>query len=163
MLPKTTDLCDQFENISDVALQIVAPMFKCFGKKPAFSGKIVTLKVFEDNSLVREVLSENGEGHVLVVDGGGSMRCALLGDQLGILAEKNGWQGVIVYGCIRDSADIDQLDIGVRALDTHPKKSVKKGVGEKNIAVAFGNVTFVPGHWLCADADGVIVAARALV
>jgi regulator of ribonuclease activity A len=163
MLLKTADLCDQFENAPDVSLQIVAPMFKCFGKKRAFSGKIVTLKVFEDNSLVREALSENGEGQVLVVDGGGSTRCALLGDQLGILAEKNSWQGVIVYGCIRDSADIDQLDIGVRALDTHPKKSVKKGAGEKNIAVTFGGVAFVPGHWLCADADGVIVAARALV
>jgi len=159
---KTTDLCDQFENAPDVALQVVAPMFKRFGKKQAFSGKIVTLKLFEDNSLVREALSENGNGQVLVVDGGGSMRCALLGDQLGILGEKNGWQGVIVYGCIRDSADIDQLDIGVRALDTHPKKSVKKGVGEKNVAVTFGGVTFTPGHWLCADEDGVIVALRAL-
>ncbi|MCL2297841.1 MAG: ribonuclease E activity regulator RraA [Proteobacteria bacterium] len=162
MLLKTPDLCDQFENTPDVSLQIVAPMFKRFGKKQAFSGKIVTLKIFEDNSLVREALSENGNGQILVVDGGGSMRCALLGDQLGILAEKNGWQGVIVYGCIRDSADIDQLDIGVRALDTHPKKSVKKGIGEKNIPVTFGGVTFTPGHWLCADADGVIVASRAL-
>ncbi|MDR0771135.1 MAG: ribonuclease E activity regulator RraA [Burkholderiales bacterium] len=160
---KTTDLCDQFENATEVSLQVVEPMFQCFGKKQAFSGKIMTLKIFEDNSLVREALSENGEGQVLVVDGGGSLRCALLGDQLGILAEKNGWQGVIVYGCIRDSADIDQLDIGVRALDTHPKKSVKKGVGEKNVAVTFGGVTFTPGHWLCADADGVIVAVRALV
>jgi regulator of ribonuclease activity A len=159
---KTTDLCDQFENASDVSLQVVAPMFKCFGKKQAFSGKIVTLKIFEDNSLVREALNESGSGQVLVVDGGGSMRCALLGDQLGILAEKNGWQGVVVYGCIRDSADINQLDIGVRALDTHPKKSVKKGIGEKNIIVTFGGVTFTPGHWLCADADGVIVASRAL-
>ncbi|MDR0246834.1 MAG: ribonuclease E activity regulator RraA [Burkholderiales bacterium] len=163
MTLKTTDLCDQFENTSDVSLQVVAPMFKCFGKKQTFSGKIVTLKIFEDNSLVREALNENGSGQVLVVDGGGSMRCALLGDQLGILAEKNGWQGVIVYGCIRDSADINQLDIGVRALDTHPKKSVKKGVGEKNSAVTFGSVTFTPGHWLCADADGVIVASRVLV
>ncbi|MDR2244757.1 MAG: ribonuclease E activity regulator RraA [Burkholderiales bacterium] len=159
---KTTDLCDQFENVPDVSLQVVAPMFKCFGKKRAFSGKIVTLKIFEDNSLVREALNENGDGQVLVVDGGGSMRCALLGDQLGILAEKNGWQGVVVYGCIRDSADIDQLDIGVRALDTHPKKSVKKGIGEKNSVVNFGGVTFTPGHWLCADADGVIVASWAL-
>ncbi|MDR2172976.1 MAG: ribonuclease E activity regulator RraA [Burkholderiales bacterium] len=160
MLLKTTDLCDQFENVPEVALQVVAPMFKCFGKKRAFSGKIVTLKIFEDNSLVREALSENGDGQVLVVDGGGSMRCALLGDQLGILAEKNGWQGVIVYGCIRDSDDINQLEFGVRALDTHPKKSVKKGIGEKNIAVTFGGVTFTPGHWLCADADGVIVVSR---
>ncbi|MDR2709785.1 MAG: ribonuclease E activity regulator RraA [Burkholderiales bacterium] len=159
---KTTDLCDQFENTPDAALQIVEPMFQCFGKKEAFSGKIVTLKLFEDNSLVREALNENGNGQVLVVDGGGSLRCALLGDQLGLLAEKNGWQGVIVYGCIRDSADIDQLDIGVRAIDTHPKKSVKKGIGEKNVAVTFGGATFTPGHWLCADADGVITASRAL-
>ncbi|MDR0251450.1 MAG: ribonuclease E activity regulator RraA [Burkholderiales bacterium] len=160
---KTADLCDQFENAPDVSLQVVAPMFKRFGKKQAFSGRIVTLKIFEDNSLVRKALAEKGDGQVLVVDGGGSLRCALLGDQLGILAEKNGWQGVIVYGCIRDSADIDQLDIGVCALDTHPKKSVKKGMGEKNSAVTFCGVTFTPGHWLCADADGVIVASQALV
>ncbi|MCL2309074.1 MAG: ribonuclease E activity regulator RraA [Proteobacteria bacterium] len=162
MLLKTPDLCDQFENAPDVSLQVVAPMFKGFGKKQTFSGKIVTLKLFEDNSLVRETLGENGDGKVLVVDGGGSLRCALIGDQIGILAEKNGWQGVIVYGCVRDSADLNKLDIGVRALDTHPKKSVKKGIGEKNIPVTFGGVTFTPGHWLCADTDGIIVASKAL-
>ncbi|MBV5277330.1 ribonuclease E activity regulator RraA, partial [bacterium] len=118
------------------------------------SGQIVTLKLFEDNSLVRVAFAEEGKGKVLVIDGGGSLRCALVGDQLAILAQKNGWEGVMVYGCIRDSVDINQTDIGVRALNTHPLKSVKKGVGERDLAVTFGGVTFSPGEWLYADEDG---------
>ncbi len=138
-------------------------MFQRYGRRPAFSGQIVTLKLFEDNSLVRVAFAEEGKGKVLVIDGGGSLRCALVGDQLAILAQKNGWDGVMVYGCIRDSVDIDQTDIGVRALNTHPLKSVKKGVGERDLAVTFGGVTFSPGEWLYADEDGVIVADRPLL
>ncbi|HEX6735357.1 MAG TPA: ribonuclease E activity regulator RraA [Azonexus sp.] len=160
---KTPDLCDAFEAELGQSVRVVAPMFQRYGGKPAFSGQIVTLKLFEDNSLVREAFAENGLGKVLVIDGGGSLRCALVGDQLAILAAKNGWAGVVVYGCIRDSGDIADIDLGVRALNTHPQKSIKKGVGDRDIAVTFGGVTFTPGEWLYADEDGVLVSAKPLL
>lgn len=160
----TTDLLDNNEAlIEQQQLRVVAPMFQRYGGKAAFAGNIVTLKLFEDNSLVRAVLGESGAGKVLVVDGGGSLRCALLGDQLAELAVKNGWEGVVVYGCIRDSAAINALPVGVRALNTHPLKTVKKNVGERDVPVTFGGVTFKPGEWLCADEDGVIVSTQPLV
>lgn len=159
---KTPDLCDEFEAQLGKTVRVVAPMFQRYGGRSSFSGEIVTLKVFEDNSLVREAFAANGQGKVLVIDGGGSMRCALVGDQLAILAHKNGWEGVIVYGCIRDSADINGIDIGIRALNTHPQKSIKKGVGDRDIAVTFGGVTFNPGDTIYADEDGVLVSSRAL-
>lgn len=159
---KTPDLCDEFEAELGKTVRVVAPMFQRYGGRSSFSGEIVTLKIFEDNSLVREAFAENGTGKVLVIDGGGSSRCALVGDQLAILAQKNGWAGVVVYGCIRDSSDINGIDIGVRALNTHPQKSIKKGVGDRDIAVTFGGVTFNPGEYLYADEDGVIVSNRTL-
>ena len=100
---------------------------------------------------------------MLVIDGGGSLRCALVGDQLAILAQKNGWEGIVVYGCIRDSGDINGLNIGVRALNTHPQKSIKKNVGDRDIAVTFGGVTFNPGEWLYTDEDGVLVSSKPLL
>lgn len=160
---KTPDLCDEFEAELGKTVRVLTPMFQRYGGRSAFSGEIVTLKVFEDNSLVREAFAANGRGKVLVIDGGGSLRCALVGDQLAILAQKNGWEGVVVYGCIRDSADINGIDIGVRALNTHPQKSIKKGVGDRDIAVTFGGVTFNPGDKLYADEDGVLVSSRALI
>ena len=159
---KTPDLCDQFETELGKSLRVVAPMFQRYGGRNSFSGEIVTLKIFEDNSLVREAFAEDGTGKVLVIDGGGSLRCALVGDQLAILAKKNGWEGVVVYGCIRDSVDINGIDIGVRALNTHPQKSIKKGVGYHDIAVTFGAVTFNPGEYLYADEDGVLVSSKPL-
>lgn len=156
---QTTDLCDANEG----KVRVVAPMFRSFGGKARFAGPISTLKVFEDNSLVRSALETAGAGRVLVVDGGGSMRCAMVGDQLAALGVKNGWAGIVVYGCIRDSGPIAGMDIGVFALGTHPQKSVKKGAGDQDIPVTFGGVTFVPGHWLYADEDGVIVADAPLV
>lgn len=101
-------------------------MFRSYGGRPAFAGQIVTLKLFEDNSLVREALGEDGRGKVLVVDGGGSQRCATVGDQLAVLARKNGWEGIVVYGCIRDSAAIGEVDLGVRALATHPRRASRR-------------------------------------
>ena len=160
---KTPDLLDGNEELARAgSVRIVAPMFQRYGARTSFSGQIVTLKLFEDNSLVREAVGEQGKGKVLVIDGGGSLRCALVGDQLAILAHKNGWEGLVVYGCIRDSGDINQIDIGVRALNTHPLKSIKKGAGDRNIDVSFGGVTFKPGEWLYADEDGVIVSSGAL-
>jgi regulator of ribonuclease activity A len=154
----TTDLCDAHE----AAVRVVEPMFSSFGGRVAFHGRIATLKLFEDNSLVRTALESPGEGRVLVIDGGGSLRRALVGDQLAALGVKNGWAGVAVYGCIRDSRAIGAMDIGMLAIDTHPMKTVKKNVGETDIPVSFGGVTFVPGEWLYADEDGVIVSTNAL-
>ena len=160
---KTPDLCDQYETELGKTVRVVAPMFQRYGGRTAFSGEIVTLKIFEDNTLVREIFNEPGHGKVLVIDGGGSLRCALVGDQLAILANKNGWEGVVVYGCIRDSGDINGIDIGVRALNTHPQKTVKKGIGDRNLPLTFGGVTFHPGEWLYADEDGVLVSSKSLL
>lgn len=159
---KTPDLCDQFEAELGQTVRVVAPMFQRYGGRTSFSGEIVTLKIFEDNTLVREIFNEPGHGKVLVIDGGGSLRCALVGDQLAILAHKNGWEGAVVYGCIRDSGDINGIDIGVRALNTHPQKTVKKGIGDRNLALTFGGVTFHPGEYLYADEDGVLVSTKPL-
>ncbi|MEF8715604.1 MAG: ribonuclease E activity regulator RraA [Accumulibacter sp.] len=160
---KTPDLLDNNEaRIHAGSVRIVAPMFRHYGGRSAFSGQVVTLKLFEDNSLVREVLAEDGRDKVLVIDGGGSMRCALVGDQLAILAHRNAWEGIVVYGCIRDSEDISRIDIGLRALDTHPLKSIKKGVGDRDLAVSFGGVTFRPGEWIYVDGDGVVVSEQPL-
>jgi regulator of ribonuclease activity A len=154
----TADLCDQFES----ELRICAPMFRSYGGRPAFSGRITTLKLFEDNGLVRKALEAKGDGQVLVVDGGASMRRALVGDQIAQLAANNGWSGIVVYGCIRDSAAIAKMDVGLFALGTHPLKTVKRNEGTVDSIVAFGGIDFVPGHYLYADADGVIVCPRNL-
>lgn len=154
---QTADLCDAHER----EVRVLAPMFRSFGGIPRFSGKIATVKCFEDNSLVREALTRAGEGRVLVVDGGGSLRCALVGDQIAALAAANRWSGLVVYGCIRDSAAIARTAVGVFALAAHPRKSVKRGVGELDVTVSFGGIDFVPDEHLYADEDGVIVAAQA--
>jgi regulator of ribonuclease activity A len=154
----TTDLCDDHGD----RVRVVEPMFNNFGGRDAFHGQIATLKLFEDNSLVRKALDSPGEGRVLVIDGGGSLRRALVGDQLAALAVMNRWAGIVVYGCIRDSRAISEMDIGILAIDTHPRKTVKRNVGEADIPVSFGGVTFAPGEWLYADEDGVIVSAIAI-
>jgi regulator of ribonuclease activity A len=155
---KTSDICDAYSG----TLRIASPLFADYGGRKVFHGPVTTAKVFEDNSLVREILEEAGEGRVLVVDGGGSMRCALLGDQLAELGCKNQWAGVVVYGCIRDSADIARIDIGVKALNTHPLKSVKRGIGERDVPVTFAGITIRLGDYLYADQDGMVVAEQAL-
>lgn len=158
----TADLCDRHEDLlRSGQLRVLAPMLRSFGGRASFHGPITTLKLFEDNSFVRKALEQPGAGRVLVIDGGGSLRRALVGDQLAALGVRNGWAGIVVYGCIRDSAAIAAMDIGVFALATHPRKTDKKNVGEIDVAVTFGGVTFAPGNWLCADADGVLVVDRA--
>ncbi len=157
---QTADLCDEHGD----RVHVVSPMgFRSLGGRPSLGGPITTLKAFEDNTLVRTALEEPGNGRVLVVDGGGSMRCAMVGDQLAALGVENGWAGILVYGCIRDSAAISAMDIGVFALGTHPRKTIKKGVGERDIPVTFGGQTFTPGHFVYADADGVILSETALL
>jgi regulator of ribonuclease activity A len=134
-------------------------LLRSYGARAAFHGPIVTLRVFEDNALVRSTLENPVQGAVLVIDGGASTRCALVGGQLGQLAEKNGWAGLVVNGCVRDRRELDACQVGIRALGTCPRKSTKRGTGETAVAVSFGGVTFVPGHRLYADEDGLLVAA----
>ena len=156
----TADLCDAHSDSEHV--QIAEPLFRSYGGNPAFCGQITTLKVFEDNALVRSTLMEKVTNRVLVIDGGGSHRCALIGDNLARLAVDNGWHGLIIYGCIRDSAIVNTLPIGVRALHTHPLKSFKKGHGERDITVTFAGVQFKKNQFLYADEDGIIVSETEL-
>jgi len=156
---KTADLCDDFID----ELEVCEPLFGDFGGDLRFAGQIATIKCFEDNSLVREMVGEPGNGRVLVVDAGGSLRRAVVGDMLGKKAVDNGWTGIVVNGCIRDSAALSALPLGVKALATHPVKTDKRGEGQRDLVVRFAGVTFRPGDWLYADEDGIVVAKRQLV
>lgn len=143
-------------------LRVAAPIFRDFGGASSFEGPVAIVKVHEDNSLVRASLEQAGEGRVLVVDGGGSLRCALVGDQLGELAVRNGWRGIVVYGCVRDAAQLAALPVGIKAIATNPRKSLRKGEGSRDVVVRFAEVTIAPGDYLYADPDGVILADRKL-
>jgi regulator of ribonuclease activity A len=156
---KTADLCDNHIE----KLQVVEVEMKDYGKRTIFHGEIVTLKVFEDNTLVRTALEASGKGKVLVIDGGGSKRCALVGGNIGKLAEDNGWEGIVVYGAIRDSDEIAEQNIGLKALATCPVKSIKRNEGQFNINLRFGGVNFVEGHYLYADTDGIVVSETLLM
>jgi regulator of ribonuclease activity A len=156
----TAELCDKFADGSN--FQIAEPIFRQFGGKRSFCGKISTLKVFEENSLVRAVLEEKVSDRVLVIDGGGSRRCALVDDATAKLALENGWQGIIVYGCIRGAEAIEKLPIGVMALNSHPLRSNKHGQGDTDILITFAGVNFKKDHYLYADSDGIIVAEAKL-
>ncbi|RMN29159.1 Ribonuclease activity regulator protein RraA [Pseudomonas coronafaciens pv. zizaniae] len=154
----TPDLCDAYPE----QVQVVEPMFSNFGGRDSFGGQIVTLKCFEDNSFVKQQVELDGKGKVLVVDGGGSLRCALLGDMLAEKAAKNGWEGVVIYGCVRDVDMLAQTDLGVQALASYPKRSEKRGEGQLDLPVTFGGVTFNPGEYLYADNNGIIISSSPL-
>lgn len=157
---QTADLYDAYEG----KVSIAYPLFQSFGLKKRFHGSIVTIKCHEDNTLVGDTLrKENGKGKVLVIDGGGSLRCALVGDLIAEAAIKNEWEGMIVFGCIRDSAPINQMNIGIKALNTNPTKTVKRNTGLLNETVNFANVTFVPGEFVYSDEDGILLSAIALI
>lgn len=158
---KTADLSDEFGSKCQVVLG--EPRFFDYGGSDNFCGKIRTLKVYEDNTLVRQTLETAGNNSVLVIDAGGSPRTAMLGDNLAELAVKNSWAGIIMYGYIRDSEDIKQLSVGVKALGTMPLKSIKRGEGQVDIELSFAGVKFVPGDYLYADPDGIITAAMDLL
>jgi regulator of ribonuclease activity A len=145
------------------ALQVAAPIFQNYGKKHCFGGSIVTIKCHEDNSLVRETLGTDGKGKVLVVDGGGSLRCALVGDLLAQKGIDNGWEGIIVYGCIRDSRVINQMEIGIKALNTNPTKSVKRNEGIMHETLHFAGIQFKSDEFVYADEDGIVVSKSKLV
>jgi regulator of ribonuclease activity A len=158
MNPATTELCDAHAD----AVRVVAPLFRDFGGRRRFAGVIATVKVHEDNVLVRRALEQPGGGRVLVIDGGGSLHCALLGDKIAGLAQANGWAGIVLNGAVRDVEALAAIDLGVKALAACPRKSAKNGWGERDVPVIFGGVTFIPGQWLAADADGIVVAAQPL-
>ena len=154
----TPDLCDAYPD----QVNVLEPMLFNFGGHNSFSGKIVTVKCFEDNSLVKEAAGKPGKGKVMVVDGGGSMRRALLGDLIAENAVNNGWEGFVIYGCIRDVDAIGALELGVQAMAATPLKTDKRGIGDLNIPVTFGGITFNPGEYVYADNNGVIVSANRL-
>jgi regulator of ribonuclease activity A len=150
--PKTSDLCDACEPAQACALPL-----RGYGRRRAFAGTIRTIRCFEDIALMRDVVSQGGHDQVLVIDGGGSLARALFGDVMADQALRNGWAGLVIHGVIRDSAEIDALDIGVKALGTVPCRAGRTGAGEVDVPVTFGGATFTPGHRLVADEDGVIV------
>ena len=154
----TPDLCDDYPEL----VRVLDPIFSNFGGRERFSGPLVTVKCFEDNSAVKELVGTPGECRVLVVDAGGSMRRACLGDMLAEQASVNGWAGLVIYGCIRDVDEIMATDIGVQALGTHPMKTDKKGIGELGISVTFAGVTFSLGDYVYADNNGIIVSSQRL-
>ena len=163
MLFATTDLCDDNpELFADGRLAVLPPVFRTFGRHARFSGRVVTLKLFEDNPLLRSTLETPGNGQVLVVDGGASLRCALFGGQLALLAQHNGWAGLVIDGCVRDVDEINSCEIGVRALASHPRRSGRQGGGERDVRVVIQGVPVNPGDWIYADADGVLLAQQAL-
>lgn len=152
---KTADLCDAHED----SVRVLELPMRDYGGHIAFHGPVSTIRAMEDNSRVREAVAEPGEGRVLVIDGGGSTRRSMLGDNLAALATRNGWAGVVVHGVIRDTAAIGQLALGVKALGTCPRKTDKLGQGLRDVPLQFGGVSIVPGEWLYADEDGVVVLA----
>lgn len=156
-MASTADLLDEH---GDRAL-VCATAFRRFGGRAAFEGPISTVRCHEDNVVLRRRLTEPGEGRVLVVDGGGSLRVALMGDRVGTAAVENGWSGVVINGCVRDVSALRGLDLGIAAIGSTPRPSVKGGVGEVDVPVTFGDVTFRPGDLLVSDEDGIVVIASA--
>jgi len=156
---KTTDLYDDHLE----KLQVAAPIFRDFGGRVSFHGQIVTLKAFEDNTFLKAAFETDGRGKVLVVDAGASLRCAMMGDVMAALGAANGWEGVIINGCIRDSADVGRVDFGAKALATIPRKTIKRNQGVMDIPLHFADVDFYPGEYVYADEDGIVISKTQLI
>ncbi|WP_394787227.1 ribonuclease E activity regulator RraA [Rhodoferax sp.] len=159
----TCDFCDAHKNDVTGAFRVLPPAFRDYGALRKFSGPVFTVQCFEDNSLVKAALDTEGKGRVLVVDGGASLRRALLGGNLGAAAYANGWAGVVIDGCVRDVAELAELRVGIRALAAMPLPTEKRGQGQSNVAVHIQNIWVLPGEWLYADEDGMVVSAKALI
>ncbi len=153
-MKSTPDLCDEFSE----GLSVLEPLFTNFGGRAHFFGEVVTVKCFEDNSKVKELAGQPGEGRIMVVDGGGSLRRALLGDMIAANALANGWAGFVIYGCIRDVDEIGAMDLGVQALATHPMKTEKRGIGDVNVPVTIAGHTIHSGDWMVCDNNGIVVS-----
>jgi regulator of ribonuclease activity A len=156
---KTADLYDHDETL----VRVCDPLFRDFGGRRAFFGEVVTVKCFEDNTQIKSVLAQPGAGRVLVADAGGSLRCAMLGDLIAASAVAQGWAGVILYGCVRDTDELAAMDLGVKALAANPRKSQRRGEGQRDLPVTFAGVRFAPGDWVYADGDGILVADTPLL
>jgi len=159
--PATSDLCDLHKG--DDSLRVLPPVFRNFGGRARFCGPVATVKCFEDNSLVKAAVDSPGLGRVLVVDGGGSLRRALVGGNLGQSAARNGWAGVVVDGAVRDVLELAACDVGIRALASMPLPTVKRNEGQADVPVVVQGVPVRPGDWLYADEDGMVISNRALV
>ena len=155
---KTADICDRFPE----SVEVCEPMFTSYGSVDAFDGRISTVKVYEDNVLVREALEDLAPGSVLVVDGGGSRRCALLGDKLASIAASRGLAGIVINGCVRDTRELAGIGVGILALSSHPSRSNKEGQGQRDVPVEFGGVTWTPGQYAYADNDGIVLVPAKL-
>ncbi len=154
----TPDLCDLYPTL----VRVAEPLFRNFGGRSSFGGEVVTIRCFEDNSFVKETAGTPGRGKVMVVDGGGSVRKALLGDLIAETAQKNGWEGLIIFGAVRDVDALNNTDLGIKALASIPLKTERKGIGEVNVPVTFAGVTFSPGDYVYADSTGIIVSPEPL-
>ena len=157
----TGDLCDAHKANLDGSFRVLPPVFCDYGKRGRFAGAVSTVKCFEDNSFVKAALEEPGLGRVLVVDGGGSLRRALVGGNIAAGAAKNGWAGVVVDGCVRDSAELALCDIGIRALALVPMPTERRNLGQRDVALHIHGVSVLPGEWLVADEDGIVVMPKA--
>jgi len=155
--PSTCDLCDEHKADTSGAFRVLPPGFHSYGGKQRFGGAVSTVKCFEDNSLVKAALDEPGQGRVLVVDGGGSLRRALVGGNLAAAAAKNGWAGIVVHGCVRDSAELAASAVGIRALGLMPLPTDKRNEGQRDVPVLVAGVVVRPGDRLYADEDGIVV------
>lgn len=153
------DLCDVHKNDGSGAFRVLPPVFRDFGAVPRFAGPVVTVKCFEDNTPVKQAVESAGEGRVLVVDGGGSLRRALLGGNLGAAAARNGWAGVVIDGCVRDVAELRDSAVGIRALASMPLPTERKQNGQRDVAIQIQGVWVRPGDWLYADEDGIVVSS----
>ena len=153
----TCDLCDAHKNDVSGHFRVLPPVFKNYGAAEKFCGEVITVKCFEDNSHVKAAVDSAGHGRVLVVDGGASLRRALLGGNLGAAAAKNGWAGVVIDGCVRDVAELGQCNTGIRALAAMPLPTEKRGEGQRDVAIQIQGVWVRPGDWLYADEDGIVV------
>ncbi|MFH0257753.1 ribonuclease E activity regulator RraA [Vibrio rumoiensis] len=154
----TSALCDIYQDQVDV----VEPMFSNFGGLTSFAGQLTTVKCFEDNGIIRSILQEDGTGRVLLIDGGGSLRRALIDAEIAALAEENDWEGLVVYGCVREIDDLEEMEIGIQAIAAIPVGATQNNIGEVDVPVNFGGVTFLPEDHLYADNTGVIISQEPL-
>jgi regulator of ribonuclease activity A len=154
----TSALCDMYIDQVDV----VEPMFSNFGGRTSFAGQITTIKCFEDNGLIREVLEQEGLGRILLIDGGGSLRRALVDAEIATIAEENEWEGIVVFGSVREIDDLEEMNIGIQAIASIPVGAVSQSIGESDIPVNFGGVTFLPDDYLYADSTGIIISPEIL-
>ena len=157
----TGDLCDAHKSNIDGSFRVIPPVFRDYGKRVRFAGIVSTVQCFEDNSFVKAALESPGQGRVLVVDGGASLRRALVGGNIAAAAANNGWAGVVIDGCVRDSAELAQCDLGIRALALVPMPTERRDQGQRDVAVLIHGVWVLPGEWLVADEDGIVVMPQA--